>query len=137
MVGGDEAVRVERAGPVTTIVMSRPERRNAVDGPMAAALRRAFRAFEADDSQAVAVLWGEGGAFCAGADLTALSDPSRAHELDLEGAGDGPMGPSRIAFTKPIIAAVAGYAVAGGLELALLADLRVAEESATCGVLCW
>lgn len=132
----DDGVRVEREGPVTTIVMSRPERRNAVDGPMAAALRRAFRAFEADESQKVAVLWGEGGAFCAGADLTSLSDPSRAHELDLEGGGDGPMGPSRIPFTKPVIAAVAGCAVAGGLELALLADLRVAEESATFGVFC-
>jgi enoyl-CoA hydratase len=131
-----EPVRVERSGPVTTIVMSRPERRNAVDGPMAAALRRAFREFEADESQSVAVLWGEGGAFCAGADLTALSDPARKHELDPEGGGDGPMGPSRIAFAKPIIAAVAGYAVAGGLELALLADLRVAEESATFGVFC-
>jgi enoyl-CoA hydratase len=131
-----EAVRVERAGPVTTIVMSRPERRNAVDGPMATALRRAFRAFEADDSQNVAVLWGEGGVFCAGADLTALNDPGRAHELDPEGGGDGPMGPSRIAFAKPILAAVAGYAVAGGLELALLADLRVAEEGATFGVFC-
>ena len=136
MSDGFEAVRVEREGPVTTIVMSRPERRNAVDGPMAAALRRAFRAFEADESQKVAVLWGEGGVFCAGADLTALNDPSRAHELDMEGGGDGPMGPSRIAFAKPIIAAVAGYAVAGGLELALLADLRVVEEGATFGVFC-
>ena len=132
----NEAVRVEREGPVTTIVMSRPERRNAVDGPMAAALRQAFRAFESDDSQKVAVLWGEGGVFCAGADLTALSDAARAHEFDAGGGGDGPMGPSRINFTKPIIAAVAGYAVAGGLELALLADLRVVEESATFGVFC-
>jgi enoyl-CoA hydratase len=131
-----KAVRVERAGAVTTIVMSRPERRNAVDGPMAAALRRAFRAFESDDDQKVAVLWGEGGVFCAGADLTSLNDPARAHDLDMEGGGDGPMGPSRIAFTKPIIAAVAGYAVAGGLELALIADLRVVEESATFGVFC-
>ncbi len=136
MTDSGEAVRVERAGPVTTIVMSRPERRNAVDGPMAAALRRAFRGFEADDSQNVAVLWGEGGVFCAGADLTALNDPAHAHELDADGGGDGPMGPSRIAFTKPIIAAVAGYAVAGGLELALLADLRIAEEGATFGVFC-
>ena len=125
-------IRVERAGMVTTIVMSRPKRRNAVDGPTAAALRAAFRAFETDESQRVAVLWGEGGVFCAGADLTALS----GLELDTDGGGDGPMGPSRIAFSKPIIAAVAGYAVAGGLELALIADLRVAEESATFGVFC-
>jgi enoyl-CoA hydratase len=125
-------IRVERSGAVTTVVMSRPERRNAVDGPTATALRGAFRAFEADESQRVTVLWGEGGVFCAGADLTALS----GLELDADGGGDGPMGPSRIAFSKPIIAAVAGYAVAGGLELALIADLRVAEESATFGVFC-
>ena len=125
-------IRVERSGAVTTVVMSRPERRNAVDGPTATALRGAFRAFEADESQRVAVLWGEGGVFCAGADLTALS----GLELDADGGGDGPMGPSRIAFSKPIIAAVASYAVAGGLELSLIADLRVAEESATFGVFC-
>ena len=130
------AVRVERAGPVTTVILSRPQRRNAVDGPMAAALREALRGFEADESQRVAVLWGEGGSFCAGADLTALSDPARAHDLDAEGGGDGPMGPSRIAFSKPLVAAVAGYAVAGGLELALLADLRVVEAGATFGVFC-
>lgn len=133
---GEAAVRVERSDTVTTIVMSRPERRNAVDGPMALELRKAFRAFEADDSQRVAVLWGEHGMFCAGADLTAVNDPLRCHELDPDGGGDGPMGPSRIALSKPLIAAVAGYAVAGGLELALLADLRVAEESATFGVFC-
>lgn len=131
-----QEVRVERDGAITTIIMSRPERKNAVDGPMARKLREAFRAFEADDSQRVAVLWGEHGVFCAGADLTAVNDPSRAHELDPEGGGDGPMGPSRIALSKPLIAAVAGYAVAGGLELALLADMRVAEEGATFGVFC-
>lgn len=130
------SVRVERDGPVTTIVMCRPERRNAVDGPMALELRRAFRDFEADDEQKVAVLWGEGGTFCAGADLKSVNDPARTHELDMEGGGDGPMGPSRIAFSKPVIAAVAGYAVAGGLELSLMADMRVAEESATFGVFC-
>ena len=129
-------VRVEIDGPVTTIVMSRPERRNAVDGPMARALRDAFQAFEADASQRVAVLWGEHGVFCAGADLSAVNDPARAHELDREGGGTGPMGPSRMAFSKPVIAAVAGYAVAGGLELSLIADMRVAEESATFGVFC-
>ena len=131
-----DAVRIERDGAVTTIIMNRPERRNAVDGPMALELRKAFRAFEADDSQRVAVLWGEHGMFCAGADLTAINDPSRIHELDLEGGGDGPMGPSRIILAKPLIAAVAGYAVAGGLELALLADMRVVEEGATFGVFC-
>lgn len=131
-----EGVRVEIDGPVTTIVMSRPERRNAVDGPMAAALRAAVRAFEADESQRVAVLWGEHGAFCAGADLSAVGDPQRRHDLDPEGGGTGPMGPSRLALSKPLIAAVAGPAVAGGLELALLADMRVAEEDAVFGVYC-
>lgn len=131
-----EAVRVERDGAIATIILNRPERRNAVDGPMARALRDAFRAFEADDTQRVAVLWGENGHFCAGADLTAVNDPARTHELDRDGGGDGPMGPSRIALSKPVIAAVAGYAVAGGLELALLADMRVAEETATFGVFC-
>jgi enoyl-CoA hydratase len=130
------AVRVERQGAITTIIMNRPERRNAVDGPMALELRRAFRDFEADESQKVAVLWGEHGVFCAGADLTSVNDPARAHELDMDGGGDGPMGPSRMALSKPLIAAVAGYAVAGGLELSLLADMRIAEEGATFGVFC-
>ena len=129
-------VRVEVDGPITTIVMNRPERRNAVDGPMALALRDAFLAFEADESQRVAVLWGDNGVFCAGADLTSLNDPARTHILDLEGGGTGPMGPTRLALSKPLIAAVAGYAVAGGLELALLADMRVAEQGATFGVFC-
>jgi len=103
---------------------------------MAHDLRAAFHAFEADDSLRVAVLWGAGGVFCAGADLTAVNDPERAHELDPDGGGDGPMGPSRMALSKPLIAAVSGYAVAGGLELALLADMRVAEQGATFGVFC-
>ena len=130
------AVRVEIDGPVTTILMSRPEKRNAVDGPMAAALLKAFETFESDASQRVAVLHGEHGNFCAGADLSALGDSERAHVLDPDGGPPGPMGPTRMALSKPLIAAVAGYAVAGGLELALLADLRVAEESATFGVFC-
>ncbi len=129
-------VRTEIDGPVSTILISHPERRNAVDGPMAAALYEAFLRFEADDSQRVAVLHGEGGAFSAGADLTAIGDPARRHELDPDGAGAGPMGPTRLALSKPLIAAVAGHAVAGGLELALLADLRVVEENAIFGVFC-
>ena len=136
MAGIDEGVRVEREGKITTIVLSRPERRNAVDGPMARALRRAFHAFEADDNQRVAVLWGEHGVFSAGADLTAINDPARSHDLDPDGGGDGPMGPSRMMLSKPLVAAVAGYAVAGGLELALLADMRIAEQSAVFGVFC-
>jgi enoyl-CoA hydratase len=129
-------VRVETDGPVCTIILDRPAKRNAVDGPMAAALRDAFVAFEADTALQVAVLWGAGGHFCAGADLAAISDPQLRHELDPDGGGCGPMGPSRMALSKPLIAAVSGYAVAGGLELALLADLRVAERDATFGVFC-
>ena len=130
------AVRVEVSGPVTTVLIHRPDKRNAVDGPMARALRDAFLAFEADETQRVAVLHGEGGVFCAGADLSAIGDPERAHELDPSGGGTGPMGPTRLFLSKPLIAAVAGHAVAGGLELALLADMRVVEESAVFGVFC-
>lgn len=129
-------VYVERDNGITTIVMNRPDRKNAVDGPMAAQLRDAFQVFEADEAQKVAVLWGAGGTFCAGADLTAVSDPGRLHELDPEGGGTGPMGPSRLVLSKPMIAAVSGYAVAGGLELSLLADLRVCEEDSIFGVFC-
>ncbi|WP_354700908.1 Short-chain-enoyl-CoA hydratase [Paraconexibacter sp. AEG42_29] len=126
-------VRSERDGPVTTIVIARPEVRNAVDGPTAAALADAFRAFDADDEAAVAVLWGEGGTFCAGADLKAMGG-ERSNRIDAE--GDGPMGPSRMHLSKPVIAAVAGHAVAGGLELACWCDLRVVEEDAVFGVFC-
>lgn len=131
-----DAVYTEIQGPVCTIVLNRPEKRNAVDRPTATALRAAFEAFEADDELKVAVLWGAGGNFCGGADLAAMNDPDKRNELDAEGAGPGPMGPTRMDFRKPVIAAVSGYAVAGGLELALMCDLRVVEESAVFGVFC-
>jgi enoyl-CoA hydratase/carnithine racemase len=126
-------VRVERSDAVITIVLDRPERRNAVDRPTAHELAEAFRAFDADPAARVAVLWGAGGTFCAGADLKAIATATGNR---LEADGDGPMGPTRMLVSKPTIAAVSGHAVAGGLELALWCDLRVVEEDAVMGVFC-
>lgn len=129
------AVRVEKEGPITTVVLARPEVRNAVDRETAQALATAFRAFEEDEEALIGILYGEDGAFCAGADLKAVArDPENSPRAKPD--GDGPMGPSRMLLTKPVIAAIAGPAVAGGLELALWCDMRIAEEDAYLGVFC-
>lgn len=129
-------VRYQRHPPICVITLDRPLARNALDGPAAAALADAFRRFEADESLNVAILSGAEGHFCAGADLKAVAsaDPGRMNRLAPE--GDGPMGPSRMQLSKPVIAAIDGYCVAGGLELALWCDLRVATEEAVFGVFC-
>jgi enoyl-CoA hydratase len=129
------AVSVERTGPVYTVILSRPAARNAVDGPTADALVSAFDEFDADPDASVAVLYGEGGTFCAGADLKAIGT-ERANRVDRDPDADGPMGPTRMVLSKPVVAAVSGHAVAGGLELALWCDLRVADETAVFGVFC-
>lgn len=126
-------VRIERDGPVTTVIIDRPEARNAVNGPTAAALYAAFDEFDRDEDAAVAVLWGANGTFCAGADLKAFGTPEAN---PVHRSGPGPMGPTRMVLSKPVIAAVSGYAVAGGLELALWADLRIVEQDAIMGVFC-
>jgi enoyl-CoA hydratase len=128
-----DPVRVERNGPVTTVIIDRPEARNAVNGPTATGLFEAFEEFDRDDAASVAVLWGDHGTFCAGADLKAFGTTAANA---VHRTGPGPMGPTRMMLSKPVIAGVSGYAVAGGLELALWCDLRVASETAVFGVFC-
>lgn len=130
----DAKVTVDRRPPLVVITINRPEARNAVDGPTAALLADAFRDFDRDDELSVAILTGAAGNFCAGADLKALAAGEGTNRL--EPTGDGPMGPSRMQLSKPVIAAVSGYCVAGGLELAAWCDLRVADETAIFGVFC-
>lgn len=133
-------VVVETKGSIYTVIINRPERRNSVNRKTADQLADAFRAFDSDPAFAVAVLWGAGGCFCAGADLKdvvyAREPNGPSNRLDRDMTRDAPMGPSRMHLSKPVIAAVSGYAVAGGLELALWCDLRIMEKDAVFGVFC-
>ena len=126
-------VLIEKNYPVFTIIINNPDVKNAVDGPTARELSSAFRTFESDEKALVAVLWGANGTFCSGANLKAITE-GRGNKIEKE--GDGPMGPTRMELKKPVIAAIAGYAVAGGLELALWCDMRVVEKKAIFGVFC-
>lgn len=129
-------VRLDRRAPLLIVSIDRPAVRNCVDGATARSLAQAFRAFDADPDLSVAILTGTGDHFCAGADLKAIAsgDADRANRLHPD--GDGPMGPTRLQLSKPVIAAVSGYCVAGGIELAAWCDLRVADETAVFGVFC-